>query len=155
MKAAGLLTISEAKKLAGVDSLTIAPDLLRTLAKTPGDETEVSCDSLFAPKAEAADRTNGHAEPKSFLNNEIAYREGFAKSYGGKGEAKTKQVSFDAFPLALRHIRGLEDPADISDPFEGNCYLQRISAQGRSSHARESPVKERRGRDVFEPKRKA
>lgn len=36
VKAAGLLDVGEAKKLAGVDSMTIAPDLLRTLSKKKG-----------------------------------------------------------------------------------------------------------------------
>ena len=98
MKAAGLLTVSEAKKLAGVASITIAPALLRTLAETQEEEAEASRDSLFAEKQEKAEEEDGYSKPQSFLDNEMAYREAFAKSYGGKGEAKTKQVSLDTFP---------------------------------------------------------
>lgn len=85
----------EAKNLAGVASLTVAPALLRTLAETHELEAEASRDSMFNQKAEGADRINEGFEPKSFLNNEKAWREDFARSYGGKGEAKTKQVSLD------------------------------------------------------------
>ena len=97
MKAAGLLTTMEAKKLAGVASMTIAPALLHTLAETL-EEAEALGDSMFAERAKVeADERNGSSEAKSFLNNGTAYRRAFASSYGGKGEAKTKQVSFCPF----------------------------------------------------------
>ena len=96
MKAAGLLTVLEAKSLAGVASLTIAPDLLHTLAETQEEEVEASRGSIFAPEV---DGNNRYPEPKSFLNNETAYREAFARSYGGKGEAKTQQVSLTTISL--------------------------------------------------------
>ncbi len=98
MKAAGLLTVVEAKKLAGVASLTIAPALLHTLAETQEEEAEAWRDSMFAQTAEGADKTNGQSELKNFLNNEKAYREAYARSYGGKGETKTKQVSLHPCP---------------------------------------------------------
>ena len=108
VKAAGLLTVAEAKKLAGVASLTIAPALLHTLAETKEEEAEASRDSLFTNNPEKAEVENGYPKPQSFLNNEMAYREAFAKRYSGKGEAKTKQVSPDTFLLALRRSSGLE-----------------------------------------------
>lgn len=92
----------EAKKLAGVSSVTVAPELLRTLSETHEEEAEAWRDSLFARKPEGEDGGKGCSEPKSFLDNEVAFREAFAQGYGGKGEVKTKQVSVDAFPLALR-----------------------------------------------------
>lgn len=100
VKAAGLLKVAEAKKLAGVASLTIAPALLHTLAETQEEEGEASRDSLFANNPEKAEVENGYPKPQSFLNNEMAYREAFTKRYGGKGEAKTKQVSLDTFFLS-------------------------------------------------------
>ncbi len=75
--------------------MTIAPDLLHTLAETQEEEVEASRGSIFAPEVDG----NNHPEPKSFLNNETAYREAFARSYGGKGEAKTKQVSLTTISL--------------------------------------------------------
>ena len=117
MKAAGLLTVAEAKKLAGVASMTIAPALLHTLAETQEVEAEASRDSLFAKNPDDVHGKDGHSKPQSFLNNEMAYREAFARSYAGKGEAKTKQVSLDALCLALRRSSGLEWLADIFPSF--------------------------------------
>ena len=96
MKAAGLLTVLEAKKLAGVSSLTIAPGLLRTLAETDEEAAEASRESMFTGNAENQDGEKGYTESKSFLNNEVAFREAFARSYDGKGESKTKEVSLES-----------------------------------------------------------
>ena len=95
VKAAGLLTISEAKQLAGVTSLTIAPDLLQKLSDTQAELAEAARESIFDQK-----EVNGSScgreglEPRSYLNDEKAYRDAFAKSYSGKGEEKTRQVRF-------------------------------------------------------------
>ena len=122
VKAAGLLTTLEAKKLAGVASVTIAPALLETLAETQEDEAEVSRESIFAEKnLEAADRRKGNLEAKSFLNNETAYREAFASRYGGNGEVKTKQVSLNTLSLRFAEHRVW------LTPLKGDCHLQRIS----------------------------
>lgn len=90
----------EAKKLAGVSSVTIAPPLLRTLSETYEEEAEASRHSIFARNPESEDGERRYSETKSFLDNEVAFREAFAKGYGGKGEARTKQVSVDAFSVS-------------------------------------------------------
>ncbi|KAM0806160.1 transaldolase [Usnea florida] len=93
VKAAGLLTIGEAKQLAGVTSLTIAPELLQKLSDTQAELPEAAKESIFTQK-----EVNGSScgkeglEHRTYLNDEKAYREAFAKSYGGKGEVKTKQA---------------------------------------------------------------
>ena len=94
VKAAGLLTVSEAKKLAGVSSVTVAPALLHTLAETQGDAAEAWRESLFFkdPEKKETDAAIGGLQ-QTFLNDETAYREAFARRYAGKGETKTKQVS--------------------------------------------------------------
>ena len=103
VKAAGLLTIGEAKQLAGVTSLTIAPELLQKLSDTQAELPEAAKESIFIRK-----EINGSScgreglQPRSYLNDEKAYREAFAKSYGGKGEVKTKQVRFLSY-LDLVH----------------------------------------------------
>lgn len=95
VKAAGLLTIGEAKQLAGVTSLTIAPELLQKLSDTQVELAEAARESIFDQK-----EVNGPGcgreglEPRTYLNDEKAYREAFARSYSGKGEVKTKQVRF-------------------------------------------------------------
>ena len=89
VKAAGLLNAGEAKQLAGVDSMTIAPELLRTLSKTHEADIGITNSSIFdkAPKA-SGQKIEGH----SFVNEERKYREAFARSYGGKGKWKTQEV---------------------------------------------------------------
>lgn len=87
VKAAGLLNAGEAKQLAGVDSMTIAPDLIRLLAQTEEPEAEVVKYSIFEKRTKAQE-----TRAKSFVNDELKYREEFAKSYEGKGAWKTKEV---------------------------------------------------------------
>lgn len=89
VKAAGLLNKDEAMKLAGIQSLTIAPDLLRTLSSTAEAEIETIECSLFQknPKLEGQG-----LEHMTFVDDEGRFRESFVKSEGGKGQAKTAQV---------------------------------------------------------------
>lgn len=93
--AAGLLNIEEAKKLAGVDHMTIAIDLLYTLSKTDESREDARAMSLFidAPGNEQA------IERTSFIENESKYAAAFGKSYNGKGQWKTKQVGLLPFIL--------------------------------------------------------
>ena len=89
VKAAGLLNAGEAKQLAGVDSMTIAPELLRTLSETHEAEIGIRHSSIFERKTKASGQT---IEVQRFINEERKYREAFARSYGGKGEWKTQEV---------------------------------------------------------------
>ena len=89
VKAAGLLDAGEAKKLAGVDSMTIAPELLRTLSETHEAEIDITNSSIFERETKALGQK---IEVHSFVNDERKYREAFARSYGGKGEWKTQEV---------------------------------------------------------------
>ena len=108
VKAAGLLTIVEAKTLAGVDSMTVAPDLLRTLASTEAIEEDVNKVSLFtdvnAPKETVLDR-------QTYVKEEKAWKGAFAKRYDGKGQWKTHEVhclllkwTYDFYSLTIRRL---------------------------------------------------
>ena len=89
VKAAGLLNAGEAKQLAGVDSMTIAPELLRTLSKTHEAEIGITNSSIFEKDTKASGQ---EIEVHNFANDERKYREAFARSYGGKGKWKTQEV---------------------------------------------------------------
>ena len=89
VKAAGLLNAGEAKQLAGVDSMTIAPELLRTLLETHEAEIDITNSSIFEGETKASGQ---EIKVHSFVNEEKKYREAFARSYGGKGEWKTQEV---------------------------------------------------------------
>ena len=90
VKAAGLLSVDEAMKLAGVASLTIAPDLLRTLSTTEEQESELVDRSLFV---ETTKIQGQETEYKTYIDDETEYRRAFAESQGGKGQVKTAQVN--------------------------------------------------------------
>lgn len=89
VKAAGLLSVDEAMKLAGVASLTIAPDLLQILSKTEEQESELVGRSLFVEGTKIQDQETEH---KTFIDDETEYRRAFAESESGKGQVKTAQV---------------------------------------------------------------
>ena len=89
VKAAGLLSVDEAIKLAGIASLTIAPDLLRTLSKMEEQESQLADRSLFSERTKAGEQD---IEYKTFIDDENKYREAFAQSEGGMGQVKTAQV---------------------------------------------------------------
>lgn len=89
VKAAGLLNAIEAKRLCGVDSMTVAPDLLRLLSKTEEPKVDVMKSSIFEKQTKAMGQ---EIEVISFVDDEIRYREAFARSYDGKGAWKTKEV---------------------------------------------------------------
>ena len=99
VKAAGLINADEAKQLAGVDSMTIAPGLLRMLSKTEESEVDVTATSIFSRGTKASEQTIG---PHSFVNDEKKYREAFARSYDGKGAWKTEQVRAILFQVHSR-----------------------------------------------------
>ncbi|KAK3172570.1 hypothetical protein OEA41_005894 [Lepraria neglecta] len=89
VKAAGLLSVDEAVKLAGVASLTIAPNLLHTLSKSEELESQLADRSLFQEKAMLEGQAVEHT---TFIDDEAKFREAFAKSAGGKGQIKTAQA---------------------------------------------------------------
>ena len=77
VKAAGLLSRDEAMRLAGIDSMTLAPDLLRTLSQTKEPEASVAHLSVFK---EIIDDSEQGIERMTFIDDEIKYREAFAKT---------------------------------------------------------------------------
>ena len=100
-----------------MSSVTVAPALLRTLAETQGDSAEAWRESLFFKKEDPGNtegaRSGGSGGVRqTFLNDEKGYRAAFASRDAGKGETKTKQVSFLGFFLwggsALRRCSALD-----------------------------------------------
>lgn len=84
VKAAGLLSVGEAKQLAGVDAITIAPDLLRTLASEAVEEDVSLLTKDKTLKCEL-DRL-------TYVDDEAAWKEAFAKANNGRGLRNTTQV---------------------------------------------------------------
>ncbi|KAI4160351.1 MAG: hypothetical protein LQ342_005847 [Letrouitia transgressa] len=95
VKAAGGLTVEEMLAIAGVDSLTIAPALLRTLSEADELEETAKDMSLFEKGASTEAK-----QPKrlSFINDEAKFREAFSKADGGQGVTKTRQIAGTTSP---------------------------------------------------------
>ncbi|KAK3167555.1 hypothetical protein OEA41_010682 [Lepraria neglecta] len=81
VKAAGLLNVDEAMRLAGVTSLTLAPALIDTLSKSEEPEEKVVDLSLFKQETNS---TGDEIERLSFLDDENKFRKTFAKRQGTK-----------------------------------------------------------------------
>ncbi len=80
------MTIDEILQLAGVAAMTIPTGQLDELASTNRPESEVESLSLFRVKWKAM-------EKMSYVDDEEGFRAAFAAFAGGRGEAKTKDVS--------------------------------------------------------------
>ena len=89
VKAAGLLTLDEAKALAGVTSMTVAPDLLRTLAATDVVGKDLDNLSLFLGENRSEEEK---MKRMTYVEDEASWREAYAKAYKGKGQWKTDEV---------------------------------------------------------------
>ena len=89
VKAAGLLSVEEAKALAGVTSMTVAPDLLRVLATTMIHTEEVEKLSLFREGNVSEEHKLAR---KTYVNDEKGWREAYRKEYDGKGLWKTDEA---------------------------------------------------------------
>lgn len=79
----------EAKKLAGVDYVTIAPDILYELSKAEEPEDDLTAVSLFHNTAK---QNRLPEERQTFINNEDKYAAAFDKRDSGKGKWRTRQV---------------------------------------------------------------
>ncbi|KAL8868645.1 MAG: hypothetical protein Q9198_008108 [Flavoplaca austrocitrina] len=101
VKAAALLSVAEAKGLAGVAAITIPPDLLRTLASTEVLGQDIDELSLFAQSK----RSKGNKPVRrTYMNDETSWREAFSKAYGGKGSRLTGEAS----PLLTNTIKAID-----------------------------------------------
>lgn len=90
-----MLSVKEAKQLAGVAAITISPDLLRTLASTEATKEDIDRLSLFTKNSY---HKQGGPEHQTYVDDEAAYRVAFAKAYDGNRLQNTKEVD----SLALR-----------------------------------------------------
>ena len=89
VKAAALLSVAEAKGLAGVAAITIPPDLLRTLASTEVTEEEVDELSFFT---KAKHSKVDQPLRRTYVDDETSWREAFSKAIDGKGLRNTNDV---------------------------------------------------------------
>ncbi|KAL9602560.1 MAG: hypothetical protein Q9219_001704 [cf. Caloplaca sp. 3 TL-2023] len=115
VKAAGLLNADEAKALSGVRSMTIAPDLLRTLSRQEELGEDIAAASIFKHELKITGSHNKAVE--TYIDNESKYQAAFAERYGGKGAWKTKQAIdiFEEYQLKAEELMRDNDPTkDIS-----------------------------------------
>ena len=89
MKAAGAMSVDEVMSLAGIASMTIAPDMLRALACEEHDDATAQAGS--SNLEQEADGIQ-NIESLTFVNDEPGYRSAFGSSDGGRGAIKTEQV---------------------------------------------------------------
>ena len=118
VKAAGLLSLDEAKALAGVTAVTVAPDLLRILATTPMDEKDVYRQSLFREDNRVEEN---RLERKTYVDDEEGWRQAYGQAYGGKGQWKTTEVGLLTSQWGCLLTR-----------LQGYRRLSRVPAQGRA-----------------------
>ena len=76
-------------RLAGIHSMTVAPDLLRTLSTTDEPENSVADLSVFK---EGPGLLEQDMKSLSFIDDETMYRKAFVESDGFRGPTKTAQV---------------------------------------------------------------
>lgn len=86
VKACAMMTIDEILQLAGVAAITIPTGQLDELAASNRPKAELESLSLFRGKAEGTEKV-------SYTGDEEKYRTAFSEFNGGRGEAKTKDVS--------------------------------------------------------------
>ena len=90
---AALLSVKEAKQLAGLAAITIPQDPLRTFPSADATKDDVDQLSLFTN-----DILHKEVGLERWTYKEAAYEDAFAKAYHGKALRKTKELS----SLALR-----------------------------------------------------
>lgn len=88
VKVAGLLTMDQAIRLAGAQTMTIAPAVLRELSQSQDEEASLASKSLYRKQDDKPQKQ----DLASYTNDEVGWREAFMKSDHGKGAVKTKQV---------------------------------------------------------------
>ena len=94
---AGLLDKEHALRLAGAQSMTLAPAVLQELSKSSEPEDSLRGKSIFNQVyKEPADDT----EPITYVDNQSKWREAFVHSNHGTGAAKTKDVRFSCSHIA-------------------------------------------------------
>ena len=88
VKVAGLLTADQAIQLAGAQTMTVAPAVLKDLSQAQDQETKLASQSLYSK--DIGNRQKQDA--LTYLNDEAKWKEAFKRSNSGKGIWKTSQV---------------------------------------------------------------
>ncbi|KAL8718688.1 MAG: hypothetical protein Q9225_004207 [Loekoesia sp. 1 TL-2023] len=88
VKVAGLLTVDQAIRLAGAQTMTIAPVVLQELSQSQDEEASLASKSLYRKE----DGKPPKQDLASYTNDEVGWREAFIKSDNEKGAVKTKQA---------------------------------------------------------------
>ena len=89
VKVAGLLAVDQAMRLAGAQMMTIAPALLQELSETQAPDVEIEEKSIFNKPIK---QQEGLSKPLPYIDDEVRWRNAFARSDGGKGSIKTRQA---------------------------------------------------------------
>ena len=110
VKACAFFTPEEALEMAGVNALTLPPDMLQELSdrKDFADKLE-SCLRFIGSDKNNISNGNGHAEPMTFANDQAKFLESFSQN--GRGRAKTDDVKVpdyhDRAPKANHSIQSI------------------------------------------------
>ena len=105
VKVAGLLSANQAIRLAGAQTMTLAPIVIKGLSQWQELETSLAKQSMYTQE-------NGRKreqESVSYMSDEIGWRKAFERYDNGKGAVKTAQVSImDRSRLgeSLIHVSG-------------------------------------------------
>lgn len=96
VKACAFFTPDEALEMAGVNALTLPPDMLQELSNSKEFEDKLeSCSRFIGPDKNNISNGNGHAEPMTFANDQERFLESFSRN--GRGRAKTDDVKVPSF----------------------------------------------------------
>ena len=88
VKIAGLLTSDQAIELAGAQTMTIAPAVLKSLSESQDDVDVLAKRSLYGGNSKCAQ----DPAVTKYGNDEAGWKEAFNRSDNGKGAAKTAQA---------------------------------------------------------------
>lgn len=91
VKACAFFTPDEALEMAGVNALTLPPDMLQELSNREDLEDKLkSCSRFIGSNKNYLPNGNRHAEPMTFANDQDKFLESFSQN--GRGRAKTDDV---------------------------------------------------------------
>lgn len=103
IKACAFFTPDEALEMAGVNALTLPPDMLQELSNREDLEDKLkSCSRFVGSDKNNISNGNCHAQPMTFVNDQEKFLESFSQN--GRGRVKTDDVKVpnyhDSMPKA-------------------------------------------------------
>lgn len=85
-----MINVDEAKRVAGVSVVTVAPDLLRAFSGLEESDTELAKRSMFSH--DNFQSNEKLREKESFVYDEAKYKEELNISSSGQGARRTREV---------------------------------------------------------------